>query len=240
MTNLKTNILSKRLAHVAIAASLLTLAACSDNDDPEELVVVEPVTSSYDVTITNLTYSQPFSPVAVVLHNEGTLWNVGEPATEALEKLAESGDSNDFLAISTVTASASGAGLIMPGMSETITISIDDNDQSLLTLATMLVNTNDAFTGLNGINLQNIAVGDTWSTMVGVYDAGTEGNSELSGTIPGPADGGVGFDIERDDVDFVSMHPGVVSMDDGLMTSVLMSAHKFDQPTAKISITKTE
>jgi len=59
----------------------------------------------------------------------------------------------------------------------------------------MLVNTNDSFTGLNAWDLSKLAVGDSWSTNVGVYDAGTEINSELLGTIPGPADGGDGTDF---------------------------------------------
>jgi hypothetical protein len=88
--------------------------------------------------------------------------------------------------------------------------------------------------------LSGLSVGDTWSAYTSVYDAGTESNSEAQGTIPGPADGGTGFEAERDDVDFVGMHSGVVSMDDGLATSVLTQAHRFDNPAAYIVITRME
>ena len=73
-----------------------------------------------------------------------------------------------------------------------------------------------------------------------VLDAGTEANSEAAGTIPGPADGGEGYNAERDDADLVSFHPGVVSADDGLMMSALTSAHRFDNPAVKLSITRVE
>ena len=70
------------------------------------------------------------------------------------------------------------------------------------------------------------------------YDAGTEANDALAGTIPGSADGGTGFDAMRDDVDFVAMHPGTVGADDGYADSVLEGSHKFDGPAAKLTITR--
>lgn len=235
-----------RLKLISVALSALFLAACSDDDEPQMMEIEEmmeevvPVTSTYEVTVQNLTYGQPLSPIAAVLHDEGQLWMIGESASEALEKLAEAGDASDVLALPVVLASAQSEGIVMPGMSTTFSISIDDNAMSNISLASMLVNTNDAFTGLNKISLAELEVGTSWTSFVGVYDAGTESNSEASGSIPGPADGGTGFDMERDDTDFVSMHPGVVTQDDGLMTSVLTQAHKFDQPVAYITITRTE
>lgn len=238
---MKPNLLNK-ISMAAVVSSALLISACSSDDDDDMMVVEMPeaVDVSYSITVTNLTYSQPFSPISIVLHNEGQLWQIGESASVALEKLAESGDNSELFTQSVVTASMAGAGILMPGQSETVLITIEDNTRSLLTLATMLVNTNDAFTGLNSIPLADLDVGDSWSKMVGAYDAGTEANSESAGTMPGPADGGAGFDTQRDDTDMVTMHPGVVSMHDGLSTSVLTQAHKFDQPTAKITITRTE
>lgn len=131
--------------------------------------------------------------------------------------------------------------MILPGASESIEIAIDDNDSALISVATMLVNTNDAFTGLNAVSLAGLEVGESMSFRAGTYDSGTEANSEAAGTMPGPADlGGEGFNALRDDVDFVSMHPGIVSQQDGLSTSVLTKQHGFDNPTAKISISRVE
>lgn len=227
---------------------MLTLAACSDDDNdlptpapaPAPAPAPTPVTSSYEITVTNLTNAQPLSPVAVVLHTEGQLWSIGSSSSEELEYLAEGGDNSFVLALPVTAAGSSGQGPIGPGGSETISVSIDDNDSALLSVVTMLVNTNDAFTGINAQSLSALAVGDSWSTYSHVYDSGTEANSEAAGTIPGPADGGTGFDAARDDVDYVAMHPGVVSAQDGLTTSVLTKQHGFDNPAAKITVTRTE
>ena len=86
----------------------------------------------------------------------------------------------------------------------------------------MLVNTNDAFSGINAMELDQLESGHTRVVYSYALDAGTEANSELAGTIPGPADGGEGFNAIRDDVtSVVTSHAGVVSQDDGHATSVL-------------------
>lgn len=232
---------------LAVAFTTLVMAGCggSSNNSNDDVVVTPPpppppVNYTYEVKVTNLTNAQPMSPVAVVLHNEGQLWQLGESASNALEVMAESGDNSNLLAESVVLASQSGAGILAPGSTETITVTLQDTMPMMMSIATMLVNTNDAFTGLNAMELTNLAVGESISLRSGSYDAGTEKNSELMSSIPGPAGGGEGYNEMRDDVDFVAMHPGVVSMDDGLSTSVLTQAHRFDNPTLSISVTRTE
>ena len=225
---------------VTIATSLaFLLTACgSDNDDP--VVTPPPTEYSYSVTITNLTYAQPLSPLAVLLHGDSKMWAVGDAASESLEKLAESGDSADLLAEAAVLASASDTDVVLPGASSSVSISTTDRMATHLTSATMLVNTNDAFSGLTGVDISSLSVDESKSWNLNVYDSGTEANDEAMGTIPGPADGGTGFDVARDDVDFVGYHSGVVSQDDGLTSSVLTQAHKFDNPASKIGITRTQ
>ncbi|MBC3767714.1 spondin domain-containing protein [Neptunicella marina] len=236
----------KSCRFVLPALAAFVLAACGGSSNNDHTPVVQPppppapVTYSYEVTVVNLTNGQPLSPVAVVLHQEGHLWTVGESASEALELMAEGGDNSEILAMENVMASASGEAPVGPGHSDTITVSIEDVADANLSVATMLVNTNDAFTGLDSVDLAELEVGASWSTMSMAYDAGTEANSELQSTIPGPAAGGNGFDAARDDVDFVAMHPGVVTKDDGLMESVLTSHHRFDNPVAKIIVTRMQ
>ena len=233
------NVTSKRV--LSVLGFALLLSACSDNDsDPVVPPVTPPVTYTYEVSVTNLTNAQPLSPVAVILHNEGALFELGSSASVALETLAESGDNSEVLAQDMVLAGASGDGVVMPGMSQTVSVSLVDTQPMMLSTATMLVNTNDAFSGVNAMSLENMAVGESISMLTGSYDAGTESNSEMMATIPGPAAGGEGFNAERDDVDFIGMHSGVVSMDDGLAQSVLTQAHRFDNPTVAISITRME
>jgi hypothetical protein len=215
----------------------LLLSACNDNNST---TVATPDEYSYTVTVTNLTYAQPLSPLAVILHSDNKLWMVGETASVALEKLAEGGDNTDFLADANALVSNSSDGVILPGNMSTVTVTTTDRMATNFTAATMLVNTNDAFSGLTGIDISTIAVDGTKSWNLNVYDAGTELNSEAVGTIPGPADSGTGFDETRDDVDFVGYHSGVVSQDDGLSSSVLTQAHRFDNPAIKLTITRTK
>ncbi|MFT5295955.1 MAG: hypothetical protein ACI9YH_001971 [Colwellia sp.] len=242
--------INKKIALTALVTVMLSACGGSSSDS-EDMVVEVPApdpmfTYSYQVTVTNLTYAQPMSPVALVLHNEGQLWSIGEMASVALENLAESGDNSAVLAESIVLSGQGGAGLLLPGMSEMVDVSYTvadvNNAPMMLSLATMLVNTNDAFTGINALAVNNLAVGESISLTTSSYDSGTEKNSELMTTIPGPAGGGTGegFNAERDDIDKVAMHSGIVSADDGLMVSALTQAHRFDNPTLAVMVTRTE
>lgn len=77
----------------------------------------------------------------------------------------------------------------------------------------------------------------TYSTLA--YDAGTEANSESTETVPGPAAGGEAYNPDRDDRNnFVAMHAGIISGDDGLSTSVLTYQQKFDNPVMSVTITR--
>ena len=232
----------KKSLNLFAAASLVVLTGCGGSDSSGPDMVVEPpppapMVYQYEISVTNLTYAQPMSPIAVVLHNEGQIW---QPASNALEMLAESGDNSAVLAESMVLSGESGTGILMSGMEETITVSTEGTMPMMLSVATMLVNTNDAFSGINAMVLTELEVGESISMQTSSYDSGTEKNSELMSTIPGPAGGGEGFNEIRDDVYFVTMHPGVVSQDDGLTQSVLTQAHRFDNPTLMITVTRTE
>lgn len=196
----------------------------------------------YEVTVVNATNNQPLSPVAVVTHTAAfSAWTVGAAASTELENIAEGGSNSQLLAslAGIDTTSASGASAIGPGGSETISITPSAATQTLVTVVTMLVNTNDAFSGLRSVDVSGLASGDSMSFMTGVYDAGTELNSESAGTMPGPADGGEGFNAARTDINnVVRSHGGVVTSDDGLSSSVLNESHRFDNPGMRVTITR--
>lgn len=216
-----------KLMAVMLASTVIT--ACSDDD----ITYVD-----YEVEVVNLTHNQPFSPIALRGDGSGyAAWTIGESASEGIEYIAEAGDNSVFLGTTSTKKSTSGTGIVAPG--ETAVIDFRTKDSArYLTAVTMLVNTNDAFSGITGLNLNSLSVGDQTSVFLPVYDSGTEANNELAGTIPGPADGGTGFDATRDDVDFVARHPGVVGADDGYADSVLDGSHKFDGPAALLRITR--
>ncbi|MCQ8822138.1 spondin domain-containing protein [Pseudoalteromonas agarivorans] len=237
----------KKSALILLLAS--SLAACGDNDnndsieEQEPVVVVEPEPVVYEFTITfsNLTAGQPLSPLSVIAFDETLPWKFGETASVGLEMIAESGANEEYLSDENALASASAEGGIGPGETTSVTLLVDAQDVLNLSFAAMLGNTNDAFTGLSSVDVSTLEVGSSISRTTPVYDAGTEANTETADTVPGPAAGGEGFNEIRDDIaDIITMHPGVVSNQDGLSTSALGAEHKFDNPVSKIVITRTQ
>ncbi len=235
---------------LVVLSSAWLLYAC-DSDTvapPPPQLPPPPAMASFDVTVSNLTNAQPLSPAAVIAHQVGySYFAVGFPATAGLEQMAEGGDNSALIAEADadagVTVTGSGAGPIGPAASETVTIDMLESELPglRLSVATMLVNTNDAFTGLNGMPVESMAVGDIVVVRGVAYDAGTEAETETAATIPGPAGGGEGFNAVRDDqADQVSMHAGVVSQDDGFATSNLTEQHRFDNPVVQIRIERTD
>lgn len=199
--------------------------------------------AGYEVTVTNLSAAQPMSPLIVLLHrDQGSLYAVGTPASVALEHLAEGGDNAALLAETqtnaTVQAVVGGNGLILPGGSDTVTLS--GMETGCISFATMLVNTNDAFAGADCMDVSTLMPGESIHLNAIAFDAGTEANSEAAATIPGPAGGGEGFGAERDDRNFVTAHGGVVTHDDGLATSALGYMHRWDNPVVRVKIERVE
>ena len=242
------NQFQKIVGLLLLIAGSFSFQACSNNDDvtpPPTPPPAPPPMASFDVTVSNLTNAQPLSPVAVIAHQSGyAVFTIGSAATVGLEELAEGGDNTALLAEADADAmvvnSASGGAAIGPAGSETVTINVMQSDLPGLqiTIATMLVNTNDAFTGLSA-SVESMATGDVFFGFSAAYDAGTEADTEIAADIPGPAGGGTGFDAVRDDqADAVAAHNGVVSQEDGLASSDLTGQHRFDNPVASIRIAR--
>jgi hypothetical protein len=197
---------------------------------------------TYEVTLTNLTTNQPLSPPVVILHDDGyAAFTEGEPATVGLEALAEGGVTSELIReIQIYSGSIDYAlgSVIQPGSSIRLTIGTDIKAPKL-TVASMLENTNDAFTGIGAYDLGSMVSAQSIVVNGPVWDSGTEINDELASTIPGPASGGQGFNRERLEIpDKVTFHQGVLTKAQGLSQSVLNESHRFDQPTIRINITK--
>ncbi len=173
-----------------LVALILTLTACSDDmmldaDAGENLRVsrsqhVAPGSAAaghtYTITIENLTDGQPFSPGVVTTHTRGMhLFEVGATASSGIRDIAESGNPstavselNESDAAHDVVATGSPIG---PGRSLTVEIEGRAN-ANRLSLAVMLVCTNDGFTGVDHIKLPDGFTSETYD--VAAYDAGTE------------------------------------------------------------------
>ncbi len=222
--------------------------APTDNvDNMDNVESGEEVLAKFELSVTNLTHAQPFSPLAaVVADKEWQVFELAEPASVELEQIAEGGDNSHLLdslsGEEAVLESLSADGALPPGMSTTleITVPVDELDMAYLSAVTMLVNTNDAITAVRGVALNDIETGTTWRSDARAYDAGTEANTEAAGTIPGPADGGEGFNAARDDTGSIRVHPGVIGVLGGNGSSTLSELHRFDNPVAVFSVTRVE
>lgn len=223
-----------------LATALLTsmvISGCGSSSNENRM---------YRITLTNMTANQPLSPATIIIHKAGYhLWQPGHMASVALEKLAEGGSNQDVLtevgSDTHVLISKSGTGIIPPGASETLELEIKKSNNLKITVAAMLVNTNDAFVGRVSNKIAMLGWGESFSMHVPIWDAGTEANTESAGSIPGPADGGEGFNASRaGDVDFVTIHQGVVSNADGLASLVLNESHRFNNPGALLRVERVD
>lgn len=228
MKTISTSILLKSLSASVI---LISMTACDNNS-----------TSEYSILITNLTHSQPLSPPVAIIHEKNfKLWSIGEQASYALELMAEGGNGSDLTTLHSESSQYLGTSPLFPGETIEFNLNPEDTDLTHLSIAGMLVNTNDAFSGLNSVELEHLKSGQSIVYYSHIYDAGTELNSELVGTIPGPSDGGEGFNPARDDVtSVVTFHGGLVTADDNYSLSTLSVADKFDNPALRIVITNVK
>ena len=228
---------SKSLSALALGTAIL-FTGCEESMDetPDETKPDVNTTKLFEVSVINLTAGQPFSPITVLAHNsEYKMFAMGSEASVALETMAEGGDNSKLL--ETVSHSVAGAGVLTPGSSEKLSIALDNADK--LTITGMLVQTNDTFLAYQGIDISALEVNGVWKSEVRAYDAGTEKNTETAATVP--AQGGEGFNAERDDVaNFVSISSGVVTQADGLATSALSQMQRFDNSVAFVKITRVQ
>ncbi|MEM7097193.1 MAG: spondin domain-containing protein [Pseudomonadota bacterium] len=244
-----------RFSTLVIAAGLLTACGGDSSSSSPPVLPPGPVVSetlSFELSVTNLTLAQPLSPPAVFLHSSGYGAFVdGDSASVALEVLAEGGDRTDLVTevtnSGTLLASYDDANPVGPmsiGPTVTLEIPSDEADDVRLTAVTMLVHTNDAFTGLNAVDVTGMAVGESRVFSTPTWDAGTEANSENAASMPGPDFGGEGFNPTRDEaIDRVRFHQGVVtsaSLESGDPNSALGDQHRFDNPTGRIRITRVQ
>ena len=189
---------------------------------------------TYAVTITNVTAAQSFTPLLAITHKQGhPLLMLGSPASPELVRIAEGGDTMPFqqglMDSGMAYDAASSAGLLGPGQSVTLHVKSKGRFNHL-TVAAMLLPTNDGVIALNGMKLPK----RSQSVMVPGYDAGSELNDELCAHIPGPHCGGAAFSDE-DGEGFVHIHPGITGVGD-----LLSSQYDWKNPIAQITVKQME
>lgn len=204
------------------------------------LLIGCPLTSEYKIEVTNNSKNQPLSPMTLVTSTKPNyVFELGKPASVALEKIAEGGDNSMLLTdasseLFNVEVAKSGDSLILPGATDSMTITRLNTSAKFLSLVSMLTNTNDGFIGEH-VDLSKLDVGDSKTINAVAWDAGTEPNTETPESLVSSE----GFNPSRDgDVNFVHTHPGVISSQDGLQGSALLADARFSSPVARITITR--
>ncbi len=184
----------------------------------------------YDVTITNLTRSEVFTPIMVATHKRSKkMFMLGSKASDVLAAMAEGGDTSGLSASLKPHKSASSGGLLEPGQS--VTVRIHAMEKNRISVAAMLIPTNDAFFAVNGMKLPKHSM----TVMSPAYDAGSETNDELCANMPGPVCGGAGGSPNDDGEGYVHIHAGIHGIGD-------LAAADFDwrNPVAKITIRRVK
>lgn len=236
------------------------LSACSD----EVVSPIEPdasvattvaegyyeATPLYEVSITNLTTGQPFTPPVVATHSSRLrLWRVGRRASDEVKEIAENGNLAPMLerlgesraVTDALVAEGPTIPPVLPG--ETATLLIEGSRRSrYLSLMSMLICTNDGFTGLTRQRLPT-RVGNERSWNVLAYDAGTEINTGDFGDMVPPCPALTGVDTDKMGMGMsnpalaehgrVRRHRGVRGAED-----LIPALHGWRGPVARIEVTR--
>ncbi len=226
--------MNKYIIGLLVAGSLSSSLAMADDKN----VTVE---------ITNLSNGLYYTPLLVSAHNRNThLFQAGSAASANLQAMAEGGNLSGLIAdLDAVGASSvanPAAGLLAPGESTTASVSIRKGNR-YLSIAAMLLPTNDGFVGLDALKVPKKKGRHVF--YLNAYDAGTEANDEIvnGGGAPGtpgiPADpggnagSGAAGVTGADHNETVHVHRGIVGGDYSDLDSAV---HIWMNPVAKVVV----
>jgi hypothetical protein len=236
-----------------ISALAATLAAATVFLATASLAAADAPVATYEVTISDLTAGQPLTPPVVATHRAATsMFTVGQPASFALKEIAENGNLApmisqvesdkhvaDSAAASAPLVPAGLPGSAMFGDSVTLTVSASEGAK-FLSFASMLICTNDGFTGVDSLRLPK-DVGDAVIVRSAGYDAGTELNTEDFADIVPPCQGLVGVSSGEPGTGtsnpalaeggVIHHHPGIAGGAD-----LLPAVHGWTDPVAEITV----
>ncbi len=219
-------------------------------------ILIVPVTAkaddgkTYKVAISNLTPGQPFTPPVLVTHSDKTgIFTVGEAASSDIQEIAENGNSGPLMATLGVDVEVhevvAGAVPLVPannpggtGFASSETFMITTKGKAkFLSFASMLICTNDGFTGLDSIKLPKKKM-----TVFSVaYDARTEMNTEDFVDMVPPCQPLIGVssaDMGTGMTNPLLAEDGIIIPHVGIIGGVdlLREIHGWSDPVAKIVI----
>ena len=242
--------------------SLFMMAACADHsrisgsvadDRMPEIAASRGVAQAsasaehkYRVTIENMTTGQVFSPGVIATHTKSaSVWEVASQASEGIRKIAEDGDEATavselsgapgvFEVISTLAPINRIGGPAGLPRSRTFTIGASAN-ANRLSIAVMIICTNDGFTGISGVKLPGGFKPESY--LVGAWDSGTEQNNErfsqivdpcqMAGPVAAPPDGNGRVATTG----VIARHPNITGVGD-----LSVTLHGWQFPVARITV----
>lgn len=141
--------------------------------------------AGYELTIRNTNTGQNFSPPVMILHTpEYGLFELGEPATVELWRLAEDGSTAEFQALADAAVRAVIVGRpVHRRDSPVFTTAFEAPPDLLISVGAMLSLTNDGFVAARSIALP-ANVGASATVPLRAYDAGSEANTESCAHVP--------------------------------------------------------
>ena len=238
----------RTLTMVVVAAALAAILAV-----PAIASAAEPRT--YRVTVTNLTAGQPLTPVLFATHRANVgVFSVGSPASLGVQEIAENGNLAplaESLGATVGVAEVFQGGMPLvpagtPGAEmfpDSVTFEISgDQGARRLSWVSMLICTNDGFTGLDSVRLPR-HVGQSVSFGTAGYDAGTEINTEDFADIVPPCQDLIG--VSSDDSGTGTTNPalaegGVIHHHEGIQGSadLVPEVHGWDvnAPVAEVTV----
>lgn len=223
-------------ATLLVAASVVAAALAGDGASAQESDV------TYDVTIENLTDGQPMTPPLIVAHTSDLdLWEMGEAASTEIQEIAENGNLDPAVTLvgasDEVYSSVVGDAPLLPG--ESVTLTLEAPAGAKLSWVSMLICTNDGFTGLDSVDLPDTG-SETFDT--NAYDAGTEMNTEDFADIVPPCQALVG--VSSDDEGTGTTNPalaegGTIGAHAGIQggTDLTTEDHGWTDPVAMVTVT---
>jgi len=238
------------LVSMAVVAVLVAPAVSAQTDPVAERSGYSAPTT-YRVTIQNLTEGQPFTPPVITSHSPvGGIFEVGQPASAGVQDVAENGGVPTLVAElesagrsvgEVVVAESQAQPPLLPGESVTAELGALRRHRRL-SFASMLICTNDGFTGIDSVRLPKW-VGHTTTLALRAYDAGTERNTEdfddlvpPCGPLTGVDSGGAGTGMSNPAL----AQGGVIRPHSGITGNADLdpALHDWDGPVGQITITR--
>lgn len=189
--------------------------------------------SYYEVTVTNVTKGMTFTPIMVATTRRGDSFvELGQPASEAVEIMAETGNLEPLQASIDALDISNSAFLPFLAPGESVTQLVQTNGRYRnLSMAAMLVPSNDTFFAVNGVPLPRGKRTVSWT--VAAWDAGTELNDELCVSLPGPGCGGDPGPVSSNGEGYVYVSNGIRGVGD-----LDADLRDFNNPVARITVTR--